>query len=117
MGQPLAPIAVSMGCPAGIGPEIICKMAVRKKNGPASYAVIGKADILRQAAAELRLALDIVPWRPGSPIAAGTLPVFEVDAPCAVPVQWGRPSLEDGRLMARSIEEAVRLVREGALSF
>ena len=112
-----APVAVTMGCPAGIGPEIICRLLGDNDCAEARKAiVVGDAAVLRQAAARLGMALAIEPWQPGQPIRAGSIPVAQVSPPRTEPVQWGRPDAAGNRLMGRCIEEAVRLVDRGACS-
>lgn len=44
-----APIAMTMGDPAGIGPEIIAKIAADPAWPPVPIVVIGNADIMRRA--------------------------------------------------------------------
>ena len=53
------PLAVTMGCPAGIGPEILCRLFSRAdtlQGGPA--IVVGDPGMLRRAAEHLGLALE-----------------------------------------------------------
>ena len=113
----LAPVAVTMGCPAGIGPEIICRLFYRDSMpGVGRNIVVGDGNVLRQAAERLGCSMNIVPWQPGQPIARGTLPVLQVGTPMAEPVRWGQPDRSTGRAMGRYIEEAVRLTRAGHCS-
>ena len=107
------PIALTMGCPAGVGPEIICRMFGRA-DMPARdrTVVVGDQAVLRQAADLLGLPLTIVPWQPGDAPVKGTVPVFQVGA-LPKPVCWGRPDGATGQAMGRSIIEAVRLISEG----
>lgn len=111
------PVAVTMGCPAGIGPEIICRLFGRD-DGPASgqAIVVGDAAVLRQAADRLGLTVSIEPWRPGQLAGKGTIPVLQAGPPRTAPVHWGQPDAATGRVMGQCIEEAVRLVGTGACS-
>jgi len=112
-----APVAVTMGCPAGIGPEIICRLFRREgMDGAGRSIVVGDINVLRQAAARLGLAVAVVPWQPGRPIDRGTIPVLQVGEPRSEPVRWGQPDAATGRVMGQAIEEAVRLVGKGACS-
>lgn len=114
---------MTMGCPAGIGPEIICKAwQYRHKNDDAASAaldscvVVGSSRVLHQAAHYCKLHIDIQPWLPGQAIRPGSMPVFEIGAMThtdAHPVHWGQPDAEDGRIMARAIIEATQLVVDG----
>lgn len=107
----LPPIAVTMGCPVGIGPEIICRLFGRDDMpGAGRTIVVGDGDILRQTADLLRMPLAIVSWQPGEFIARGTLPVFQVGTIGSSPVRWGQLDPATGKVMGRYIEEAVRLI-------
>jgi len=113
----LAPVAVTMGCPAGIGPEIICRLFGRNETGGVGHSiVVGDIHVLRQAADRLGLAATIVPWQPGRSIDRGTIPVVQVGEPRSEPVCWGQPDAATGRSMGQAIEEAVRLVSSGQCS-
>jgi 4-hydroxythreonine-4-phosphate dehydrogenase len=111
------PMAVTMGCPAGIGPEILCRLFGGSDFAASKQAVVvGDMAVLRQAAARLGIAATIEPWLPGQPIKRGIIPVVQVGPPRTEPVQWGRPDAAADRVMGQCIEEAVRLVGKGACS-
>ena len=115
--QAPAPAAITMGCPAGIGPEIICRLFSRSDMpGAGRTIVVGDGEVLRQAAARLGQTLVIEPWRPGKPVKPGTLPVVQVGAPWTEPAPWGRPDAATGKAMGRYIEEAVELIAAGHCS-
>ncbi len=107
-----SPVAITMGCPVGIGPEIICKVFSQYKMvGAAGQAiVVGDTEVLRQVADTLGLQLAIVPWHPGQPIDKATVPVYQVATPVSTPVRWGQPDLASGKALGRYIEEAVKLI-------
>ena len=101
------PLAVTMGCPAGIGPEIICRLFNRAdahRDGPA--IVVGDPGMLGRAAEQLGITLELVSWRPGDPIRSGTLPVCQTTPFDSDAVTWGRPDAATGRAMAGWIEAA-----------
>lgn len=107
----LAPIAITMGCPAGIGPEIICRLfSSNDMPGAGQTIVVGDSGVLQQAAELLQMRMDVVPWLPGQPIVKGTLPVVQVGSLGSSPVRWGQPDLVTGKAMGQYIEEAVRLI-------
>jgi 4-hydroxythreonine-4-phosphate dehydrogenase len=101
-----------MGCPVGIGPEIICKIfSQHTRVGTVDQAVVvGDTEVLRQAADTLGQQLVIVPWQPGQPIDKATVPVFQVDTTVSAPVHWGQPDTASGKALGRYIEEAVNLI-------
>jgi 4-hydroxythreonine-4-phosphate dehydrogenase len=112
----LPPVAITMGCPAGVGPEIVCKLFARQVETVNNSVVLGDHGVLTQAAAALGLPLQIVPWRPGQAVLHGTMPVLQVGAELPLPIRWGKPDGATGRAMGGYIEEAVRLIRENACS-
>ncbi|MBV8773494.1 MAG: hypothetical protein JO166_14370, partial [Deltaproteobacteria bacterium] len=76
-------IAVTMGDPAGIGPEIILKAAaaIHQRPNPPVLVVLGDLDAIRAAAARLNGEAPLPEeWRPGigKSRPAGFLPVFSV---------------------------------------
>ena len=110
---PIAPLAVSLGDPAGIGPEVIAKAwAIRDAHRLPVFFAIGD-----------RRSIEAV-WQgpiaqishPGA--AAGVfseaLPLLQVDEPEAVTP--GRPSESGARCALDSLETAVGLARSGAAS-
>lgn len=110
-------LAVTMGCPAGIGPEIICRLWAREGFAAEAHAiVVGDAGMLRRAAESLGLRLAIVDWTPGDPVRPGALPVLPTGKLDSAAVQWGRPDAATGEAMARYIETAVELVLAGQCS-
>ena len=117
MNSAAGPIAVTMGCPAGIGPEIICRIFRRDDLSVSTQAVVvGDITILRQAAARLGMAIPIEAWLPGDPVKQGVMLVLQVGLPRTEPVRWGRPDSAGDRVMGQCIEEAVRLVDKGTCS-
>ncbi|WP_425106447.1 4-hydroxythreonine-4-phosphate dehydrogenase PdxA [Ancylobacter sp.] len=109
-------LAITMGDPAGIGPEIIAKagarLAPRLQAGELSLLVIGSVTALRAAEALL-----------------ATQPIPEIEdaaqpAPLAIlaagierePIRLGQMSAEGGRLAYLAIEKAVRLAQSGAIA-
>lgn len=110
------PVAITMGCPAGIGPEIICRLFNHDGMDAAGSIVVGDINVLRQAADRLGMRINITPWHSGQAVDAGTLPVVQVGTPRPDPVCWGHPDAATGKVMGQAIEEAVRLVSNGRCS-
>nr|WP_320011863.1 4-hydroxythreonine-4-phosphate dehydrogenase PdxA [uncultured Desulfobulbus sp.] len=111
-----APVAITMGCPAGIGPEILCRLFAANPDAVSNSVILGDLGTLQQAAALLGLSLAMVPWTPGEPLIPGTMPVLQVGAPLPLPIVWGRPTLSTGKAMGSYIEKAVELTLSGACS-
>jgi len=103
------PIAVTMGDPAGIGPEIVVKaFADPRLTEPA--LVVGDARLLRRTAAALGLPLDLQPI--SEPEAAhpapGVMPVISItDLPEDLP--QGQVSAVAGRAAHDYVERAIHL--------
>ena len=112
------PVAITMGCPVGIGPEIILKFFASDYHAAEEQAVvIGDPGVLRWCARELRLDAEIVAWQPGQNILLGTIPVLAPDRGLdPATLHWGRPDKRTGRAMALYIETAVRFLQNGMLS-
>jgi 4-hydroxythreonine-4-phosphate dehydrogenase len=105
-----------MGCPVGIGPEIILRFLSQSCLQTALWpVVIGDAGVLRRCAAMLKIALRVVDWQPGASVESQALNVLSLsdlgDGLC-----WGKPTKETGRAMGRYVEEGVRLVRQNQLA-
>lgn len=109
----IAPLAVSMGDPAGIGPEVIAKAwDVREAEGLAPFFAVGDA---RAIAAVWHGPVAAI-TDPGQAVAAFTsaLPVLSVeDGGQIVP---GHPDVDGARCALHSLELAVGLARSDAVS-
>jgi 4-hydroxythreonine-4-phosphate dehydrogenase len=110
------PLAVSMGDPCGIGPEIVAKAFVRGTLGPA--VVVGDAGVMRRAlqvighscpVAVLASPLDMRAVPPGA------LPVFQPGGlpPGLAQLPWGQISAAGGAAAASCVTGAVGLVQSG----
>ncbi|OGQ96165.1 MAG: 4-hydroxythreonine-4-phosphate dehydrogenase PdxA [Deltaproteobacteria bacterium RIFOXYD12_FULL_57_12] len=109
-----------MGCPVGIGPEVILKFFATAGNmTEATAVVLGDTGVLARCARELALDVEIVPWRAEEPLPVprpGRVPVLALSQLPAASLEWGKPSAATGRAMAGYIEAAVRLTQQGRLS-
>lgn len=110
-------IGITMGCPAGIGPEIILRFFASFA-GDTEYepVVLGDPGVLRLASESMGIPALIVPWKPGEAIRPGTVPVYGLSSLPAKDISWGRPNVQTGKAMAGYIEEGVRLALEGTLA-
>jgi 4-phospho-D-threonate 3-dehydrogenase / 4-phospho-D-erythronate 3-dehydrogenase len=109
-------LGLTMGDPAGIGPEIVLKslelLRARVAAGELAPVVVGTASCIADSAARLGLAIELTS-------AAGPAPwpkVRVVEAAAAqAPIEPGRLSAEGGRLAFAAIERAVRLALAGEI--
>jgi len=112
----LSPIVVSMGDPAGIGPEIILKAHAALSGGDTPPIVaLGDAAVFRERAAALGLAAPQTLERFGAP-PPGPLAVFQPYETCTAPVEPGRPDPAHAGAVKAAIETGVALCLEGEAS-
>lgn len=104
------PLAVSIGDPSGIGPEVILRAYHQLKTASASFFVVGGFDVLRACARKIGLATPLVAigeaheavdaFCEGLPVLAGADAAYTP----------GTPSDEGAALALHSLAEAVRAV-------
>ena len=115
--QPLLPLAVSLGDPAGIGPEIIAALwADRGTNAAPPFFVCGGANVLQKAAALRGLDLPIMAVSCAEEALAGfasALPVLEGADGEYTP---GEPSIQGAKLALASLEQACASTTAGLAS-
>ncbi|KKB81325.1 4-hydroxythreonine-4-phosphate dehydrogenase [Devosia soli] len=113
----MAPLAISMGEPAGIGPDIILSLyEQRAALGLKPFVVFGHAGFLKERARRLGLDTEIAAVSPHEAEGAfGTaLPVMDIAGD--VPDQPGRPNGGAAPVVIGAIEEAVAAVTAGTCS-
>jgi 4-hydroxythreonine-4-phosphate dehydrogenase len=112
-----APIAVSLGDPAGIGPELIlAAWQMRDERGIAPFVVCGGANVLASAASELGLECPIsMITEPAEAVAKfdNSIPVLGDIRAEYTP---GSPSLAGAQLAFESLRQATQLALEGSAS-
>ena len=109
------PMAITMGDPAGIGPEIIAKLFAEGR--PASAVVVGDAGILRRAVALLGLSLEVVEIETAAQATggAGRIEVVPVGSlPLDLP--FGRIDARAGAAAFAYISRAIDEVQAGRAS-
>lgn len=111
-----APLAMTMGDPAGIGPELVLKTWLARGAIGAAFFAIADPRMLTALAARLGLAVPIIAAE-----AAGAAEIFD-DALPVVPLtheadaEPGRPDSKYAAAILESIERAVAFVRQGEAS-
>lgn len=113
------PLVLSMGDPAGVGPELIWRAWQQADPAYGPWVVVGHAASMRRAATSLGLpgqALKVFGEREVDAAlahaGAAQLTLLTLDEPDAL-VPWGEVCALGGRLAARSIEVATRLCLSG----
>jgi 4-hydroxythreonine-4-phosphate dehydrogenase len=107
-----APLAVSLGEPSGIGPEIIVKAwAALRETGPA-FVVVGDAQSVAAAPGANGCPIRVVA-RPGEVPGLFTDALPVLDSPLVTSVIAGQPSPAAAQFVIRWIETAAGLVLSG----
>jgi 4-hydroxythreonine-4-phosphate dehydrogenase len=115
MGLSDAPLALTLGDPAGIGPDItLLAFAARNVEAIPPFVLLGDVAVLAARAEALGLSVPIVSIATASEAAdrfAEGLPVLPIEV--LGPVLAGKPNLAAMPAVKQSIERAVSLVRQG----
>jgi 4-hydroxythreonine-4-phosphate dehydrogenase len=110
-------LAITMGDPAGIGPEIIVKacekLRARIETGDLRLLIIGSGMALKNAAAELKSGLDIPEVRAADK-EWPNLCFLQADAE-AEPIKPGVLSADGGRFAFKAVEQGVHLTQAGRI--
>ena len=110
----MRPLALSLGDPAGIGPELICEAWAARASGDVPFAAIGGAGVLRAAAAACGLDVPIAAITDLDQAAAAfpaALPVLGAEDGTYTP---GLPNKAGAALALASLDHATALVISGA---
>jgi len=109
-------IGITMGCPAGIGPEVILRYF---QQSPATSlyktVVLGDLAVLEKIRNELGFTISITPWQPGTPLPEMTLPVIQLSSLPADTLKWGEPTDSTARAMVEYITKGVQFIKQGWL--
>jgi 4-hydroxythreonine-4-phosphate dehydrogenase len=98
-----ATIVVTIGEPAGIGPDLAVRLAER--SWPARLVLAGDSELLRERARRLGAGVRLVPYLRGRAATPGALEVAHF--PVAVPVQAGRLDVANARTVIASLDAAL----------
>ncbi len=111
-------VAVSIGCPAGIGPEVAVVGAARQD--VARCVLVGDVDVIRRAAAlrgvAARRLVAVDGRRAARALAPGEVGVWIASTPLARPPDPGRPTADGGAGQLAWIDEATEIVVAGVAS-
>jgi 4-hydroxythreonine-4-phosphate dehydrogenase len=112
------PLALTLGDPAGIGPDItLLAFEARFRTPIPPFVLLGDPDVLAGRARALGLGVKIKAIADASaalPVFAIALPVLPISV--GAPVVTGRPVPANAGAIQQSIEQAVQLVQSGAAS-
>jgi len=107
------PLAVALGDPAGIGPEIIVASYLKLRGEAPAFYVTGGCDVLREAAQQAGDCCKIIPIAQASEAGAAFKSGLPVLAGADAPYHPGRPCLDGAALALHSLAEAIRAVLLG----
>lgn len=102
-------IAITLGDPAGVGPDVILGLAQRSWDVP--IVVIGDSAVLSERAAQLNLSLVIRPYQQGTKQSLPPGEIYCLDIPTSVEVVPGR--LDKGN--AAYVLKTLQIAGEGCL--
>src|SRR4051794_39228352 len=108
-------IALAVGDPAGIGPELAARLVTDPDvRAAASVVVVGDRRVLERGAAESGLPLDIDVRAPDGGIGSGDRPVL-IDLGHLDPdrIEQGVASAEGGRFALENFNACLRLAADG----
>jgi len=105
------PLALTMGEPAGVGPEIIARAWAALRDGDRTFVVIGDAALMRAQGIPVQTVAA-----PSDVAGAFSRAVPVLDTPLPAPVQPGRPDPANAGTVADWIEQAVNLAMGGEVS-
>ena len=114
----MLPIVITMGCPAGIGPEIILKHFTSAEVPAVPAVVAGDINVLGYYAAKLKISCSLSPWHPGDtlPRDKTTIPVYETSKLAQKFIQPGIFSQETSLAMVEAITRSVKGIQQGIFS-
>jgi 4-hydroxythreonine-4-phosphate dehydrogenase len=109
-------IAITMGDPAGIGPEIIAKVVDSGEIYPfCRPVVVGDANVLRKLVEEMRLSISVrsVSTLADADPTIGKLDVLDLGIIDISRHTWGKPDASSGKSVVEYIRKATMLAMKG----
>ncbi|MFN3712517.1 MAG: 4-hydroxythreonine-4-phosphate dehydrogenase PdxA [Alcanivoracaceae bacterium] len=104
----IAPIAVTCGDPAGIGPDLALQLRQHVTDIP--LVILGDIEVLAARARQLDLQVALSPWQPGQPLPDQGLPVWHLDSGIAICAGQPQPA------SARSVLELLDRAADGCMA-
>ncbi len=111
--QPLAPLALTCGDPAGIGPDIILMLAPAMRR---NLVIIGDRAVLEQRARALRLSVHFEDWSAGNTPRTDPEALAVMHCPTGSPVVAGKPHPAAGPAILKSLDLAIEGCQCGRFS-
>lgn len=115
----MQPLAITMGCPGGIGPELILKHFTQStpRERPPSV-VVGDSNVINFYGRALSLDFQVQPWKPGAPLPRekGIIPLYESSRISPSAIEPGTFNETTAMAMAKAITTAVKGIQKGHFS-
>lgn len=108
----VAPIAVTSGDPAGIGPDLVLTLSQAQPGAP--LVVLGDQDVLAERARQLNLNARLHHWQPGDALPGDGLAVWH--CPAGAPVQAGQPDPATARGTLAMLDRAIDGCLDGSFA-
>lgn len=108
-GSDSPPLAITVGEPAGIGPELVLMLAARPRETP--WLAIGDLALLSKRAALIGAGVTVAPWQGRVSTTAGVLTV--IDVPNPVPAEPGRLDVRNAASVLEMLDTAIEGCRSG----
>ncbi len=112
------PLGITMGCPAGVGPEVVIKAFAQRPEWLQSpnCVVLGDVAVLERAAESTGKRMALCTWEPGADLKPEAINVFQVTRldPADVPV--GTPTAVTGRASYEYVVKGIELCKQGLIS-
>lgn len=107
MNTPQAPLLLTPGEPAGIGPEIACRVALERSG----LVLVADPDHIAETLRTLGFRETIHPWQVGEPLPEDGIALMP--EPLPGPAVPGRPSPEHAAGLLRALDRAVDVCMQG----
>lgn len=109
-------IGITMGCPTGIGPEIIFRYFQQHPQKPDYIAVVlGDLAVLEKCRTEMGFSLPLASWQPCTPLPEAAIPVVQLSSLSADTLLWGKPNRSTASAMVNYITKGVEYIKQGWL--
>ncbi len=109
-----APLIITPGDPAGIGPEIALKALTSDPVLRGKSVLMGQISHLRSVAKACEIDAHYKSWVPGAPLDSDAINLLEVTWPA--PIEAGMPNALNAPLIIHAIEMATSLAYQGHVS-
>lgn len=107
-------LGLTVGDPAGIGPEVLLKALSRPDLPPACYLIFSRPEVIESEAKTLGLTLSLLPFGGWENMSAPGIYVYPFEDATPLP-RKGEASAEAGRISFRAFSLAIDMAKEGKI--